>query len=200
MRMEKSYIEAIVGSVTSLILGALGAIKWLLPWMAARKTAAHAERYQEGLTALASALRRMEGMLKDIAPCGRVLLMSGHNGGGMPRIGSPYYVTCVHHVHDSTVNPGMPPYVHVGVDLSYIELLLKVISDGFVRYEFPAGAMLTDFYEAEGVQDSVLCYLGVYDKHLYYMSAASYGERFSPAEVTRIRLTCSTIANDFRNF
>jgi len=152
---------------------------------------------------------------KNFAPLGadRVILFSGHNCGGVPSPGKPYYVTAMQWY---AANPEhmerMEAYRRIRVDPAYIKMLYCIScptadepNEPGWRYDRNNGLIvlktdemdrcqLKTYYEAEGVVESVIVFLGITDFNLYYMSIARHEGSYSEANISDILLQTNRIA------
>jgi hypothetical protein len=167
--------------------------QWLLARLFDRR---RKTRVIEGIEELSRFYSTMEQCLS--ASCGRVLLLAAHNSGGVPTATAPFYTSAIHW---ATATPDqrrmISGYHNIKVDDAYIKMLLKIHTDGVYHFKMDEneGSMLRAFYEAEGVTDSVLVFLTIQKNQFLYMSFASFGQKFTPLEITRFRLTANTIKN-----
>lgn len=120
----------------------------------------------------------------------RVMLLAAHNSGGIPRIGSPFYASCIHGAVIKEREDNLPVYKNVSVDLAYIQMLLNLLRDGHYHFvvEENQNTMLGSFYQSEGVKDSVLTFLGTEDNQILYVSFAHFERKFTAEERTRLIL------------
>jgi len=138
-------------------------------------------------------------MMQDVVAtttCSRVILFAGHNSGGVPRLGSPFYTTAIHSVYGEGVL-AQTDYKELSVDAHYISMLNDTIRDG--RSDLIVGNLqdshLKDYYAMEGVTESVIFYLTMKDNCLYYISFATMNEEgFSSIEKTKLELKAASIA------
>lgn len=117
----------------------------------------------------------------------RVLIFVGQNGGGIPTTSATYNIGCTYgRSTDPMKRPDEDYRGPLRVDTHYLEMLLKIYRDRQVTVEtatMPVGAMLREYYLAEGVTYSRLYFLSLSPTKLRYMSVAKYSEGdFSPAD------------------
>ena len=152
-------------------------------------------------------LQRVYGRMIDIQTdfTSRVLIFSGHDSGGLPRVGSPFWVTVLHWVaHPHNNAKKLSCYENVSVDLPYISMLVSSLKEGMVfltTSEMPE-CLLKTHYQAEGVSQSLIIYLGIRDKSMFYMSVARYTEDppFATMDLARIKMACQPILNEFEAY
>lgn len=133
----------------------------------------------------------------------RVIILSGHNSGGLPRVGSGFWVSALHWVahHRNTVT-NFGDYENISIDLQYITMLIESHKEGsvFLKVSEMPPSLLKSYYTAEGVSESLLVFLGVKDKSMFYMTIARYEDEkpFSTMDLARIKLACQPIINEFQ--
>ena len=116
----------------------------------------------------------------------RVLLLRGHNSGGIPRPGMPFYTSVVYRADDDDDTR----YEDVSVDASYVRTLVSTYTSGDVsfRTDLMENCNLRDWYRLEKVTHAVVAYLAIINVSFIYMSVASRRDRgFTPSELTEIR-------------
>lgn len=128
----------------------------------------------------------------------RAIIFGGHNSGGLPRVNCSYNVSAIHWFAPEIDNDRISDFTELAVDADYIEMLLSVIETGYYRYR-PSNhketSLLRQIYEAGGVRSSFICFLGVVDKTLLYISfAKTEGDDFTEEQITHLRLIAGTIA------
>lgn len=129
----------------------------------------------------------------------RVLMLSGHNGGHVPSPLTPFYTSAIHIAADTMEHrrhAGV--YEHVTVDAAYINMLLTLMKEGSVRFttDQNPNTLLHAWYQAEGVQDAFLIYLGVWKRSVIYMSFATYDDKpFTDEQLTKFALRANSIRN-----
>ena len=189
---ESAPWAAVVGAVLTAILTFS---KWLLPflrdWTRARRDAKTIDgfaRYQE----LYLALQAIED-----AGIQRTIIFAGHNSGGIPKPGSPFYVSALHWMSEAPDRGGPAKYARLPVDAGYVAMLVDVMNCGEARFapEDMGDCQLKSLYTAEGVEDSLLLFLGTRDKRLFYMSASTFYGKMNERQLTEIRLQANIIHN-----
>lgn len=181
--LDSPTIGAIIGACGALLAATLGPP--IAAWLKARSE----KREQAVFAGLENTVGIMEVMatFHDIG-AERVILWTGHNGGGLPAGGSPFYTSAVHRViaqghMDITAN-----YQNILVDGHYIKMLLRAASDSermavLTTKKMPE-CQLRRYYEAETVVESLIIVLGVARNSLYYLSVARYDRSFFEEEKT----------------
>jgi len=156
--------------------------------------------FVKGMESLQRIYTVMARIQQDFAS--RVIIFSGHDAGGLPRVGSGFWVSALHwveHPRNEVTNFG--DYANISVDLQYITMLLAAQKEGTIFLnvsEMPA-SLLKSYYLAEGVTESLIVFLGIREKSMFYMSVARYAgeENFSAMDLARIKLACQPILNEF---
>lgn len=199
--MGKSWVEVILagGGFVALLKFAQWAIEKLL--MQKRKV-----NVLDGIESLYHVYSAMEKSLgkgqsdhkQNAASCGRVLLLSAHNSGGIPSPAAPFYTSAIHWAISAVQHrKAISSYSNVKVDGQYIAMLLQMQKEGMFHFKMGenANTMLHDFYSAEGVTDSFLFYVGIINGQFVYMSFASFDGLFDREQVTGFKLTVNEVRN-----
>lgn len=102
----------------------------------------------------------------------RLILLEGHNGGGMPKIGRPFYATIIEEVAGQ-LPPIQADFEDVELDIAYISMLCDVYTAGVmaIHTEDLEEGLLKTIYEASGINQSIVFSIGISGKSLYYCSA-----------------------------
>ncbi len=154
------------------------------------------QRYTHGLNRLAEFLYAFDELcaLKSVE---RYMLLEGKDSGGLPEPGKPYTVRCLR--GQSKVPEKPNPFIlysfDILVDSHYCELLKRIVQDGQITLnskEMPDG-LLKGYYEAEGVSQAVICYVGIVEARLIFVSLAKYQGEFSKADNIAIGLGLSKL-------
>jgi hypothetical protein len=165
-----------------------------------RQDAEGAARFKQGL----EDVNALMAILSGFASFGssRTILWAGHNGGGLPAGGSPFYTTAIHRV----IAPGhidVPgSYSKLLVDAPYVQMLVDTIEHlgkavHLVTEQMPS-CQLRDYYEAEGVTASLVIGLGIKDAKFYYLSLARYEGDFEKRDATLCEQQANTVWNILR--
>ena len=102
----------------------------------------------------------------------RIVLLKAHNGGGLPKLGSPLYATVVfEHVDGVDVEPVLDNWQKRQVDYHYVETLCELVQNKvmIVSPESVKGLLRT-IYISASVGSSLLCHVGEIDENYYYIS------------------------------
>lgn len=188
---EGKWIEVLLTS--GFALAFLKFLQWLLSHLFARKQKTDV---LAGIQALHSVYLTME---KCLGPnCQRVLLLAAHNSGGIPTASSPFYTSAIHWATtDVKQRKMLNSYTNLKVDGAYVAMLLELQSKGVHHFDMSRneGSMLREIYEAEGIKDSVLVFIGIKNNQFLYMSFASFDGCFKQEDVTRFRLAANEVKN-----
>jgi hypothetical protein len=172
-------------------------VKLIVPWWESRQ---HRRRVVTGLQTLHTIYSCMEGAESYGAT--RAVIFGGHNSGGLPRPGSPYYTSALHwHVPDAK-SARISDYQELPVDAPYIRMLLDIERDGFLRFDLSSSApdsLLKRIYAAEKIADSVIFFLCITDHTFFYLTFASYTRRFSDEEITKLQLKAQIIGKAIKS-
>lgn len=154
------------------------------------------QRYTHGLNMLAEFLYAFDELcsLKSVE---RYMLLEGKDSGGLPEPGKPYTVRCLRGQSKVAEKPN--PFslysFDISVDSHYCEMLKRIVQDGQITLnskEMPDG-LLKGYYEAEGVSQAVICYVGIVEARLIFVSLAKYQGGFSKADNIAIGLGLSKL-------
>jgi len=124
----------------------------------------------------------------------RVLLLVGHNGGGVPKPGEEYTVRSFYGYASNRAarDPSEMYRNSILVDRHYIDMLLAMLGPNKkvvnTTAEMPRDAALRHYYEAEGVAQSVIFFIKVSDNNLYYLSVGTYGQPFTDTQMFQIEM------------
>lgn len=126
-----------------------------------------------------------------VAAIDRVMVMRGHNCGGPPQPGKPYYVRALY----GWARPPHPDPLarydfELGIDLPYATVLTDMLRDGIsvqTTAKMPP-SRLRSFYSHEGVVQSRIYLLALLDNELVYVSFANYSREFTEPECSEIDL------------
>lgn len=129
----------------------------------------------------------------------RVMLLKGENGGGVPKPGSDYTVCSTFGY--SSIDGNKPEEIYKSpfpVDKHYVDMLVGMINTGMVvmtKSEMPKGCILRDFYDEEGVFQSLVFFVKIdkQDATLRFFSVANYTRAFTDSEITHLRILAARI-------
>lgn len=134
----------------------------------------------------------------------RVLLLVGHNGGGIPTAGGEYTVRVFYGYSSRRPSQHDPLDMYsrpLVVDEFYIRMLQDVLRTGRVvntTVEMPGDAMLRRYYETEGVVQAAIYFLKIAENNLFYLSVGSYSQAFTTVELAQIELAVTQLRS--RNY
>lgn len=120
----------------------------------------------------------------------RFVIFKAHNGGGIIKIGSDLYASCVYEDYRSPFKSIKDVYQNVSLDKEYVKTLLEIInnkSTTIITSEQP-DSLLKTIYEASGVKKAKLFFLHQDKKYAYYCSVATSNEN-ADFESAKARLT-----------
>lgn len=174
-----------LSAVAVAILGPVVAYK-----IKRRQDADAAQVFKQGLEDTNALMASLSAFSSYGSP--RSILWAGHNGGGLPAGGSPFYTTAIH----AHIAPGHPnligSYSKLLVDAPYVQMLIESIEHigkaVVVTTSKMKPSMLRDFYEAEAITSSLIIGLGIKDAKFYYISLGRYEGDFDKREVTLCEL------------
>lgn len=195
--MDIEKIEKL-GTWIAGILGSLGILcKWLLPLIASRK---HQKTVIGGLRTLHAIYTQMERAESHGAT--RCVIFGGHDSGGLPRPGSPYFVSALHWHVPASHFARIADYRELPVDAAYIGMLLDIERNGYVRFDLSQAApdsLLKRIYRAEGVKDALIFFLAITDATFFFMTFASYERQFTDEEITELSMKAQAIAYEIKH-
>ena len=171
-------LTALAGFVVAILASAKPAVqRRIISWIDPREK--RERKYLHGLEQIAH-LYAFFKAISQITAVDRVILFIGHNCGGVPSPTAPYWVCAIYgHSNHANKDPLMMYGYDIPVDTSYIEMLTKIIKDG--KFEFITAesreCKLKSLYEHEGVKQSLVYYLGLFNERLVYMTVATYSEQ-----------------------
>lgn len=191
-------VAKIVEGLAAGVVAAFGFIRWYLPRRAQRR---EQKKTLVGLESLQKSFAVMEQAVHHQRLCDRAIIFAGHNDGGFPTAASPYYVSALHWVtHTMEAGKRIEDYRKLTVDSEYCRMVMQMVRDGFVvltTTETPKG-LLQSIYESEGIQQSLIVFIGVQNRKLIYISFARLKEssQFTQHDITRLKLLANNIANE----
>ena len=186
---------SIFGTAVSIVAGAASWLKWFLPWWQSYR---QKKSLISGLRTLHQVYTKMARMREFGAE--RVVVFGGHNSGGIPRAGSPFYATALHWMVPPGRSSDLADYNELVVDSVYIGMLVSLMERGSYHFNVDTAkdCLLKSYYAMEGIKDSVIFYLACVDNTLLYLSCASYERKFTDNEVTSMHLIAQSISTDIR--
>lgn len=170
-------VTAAIAATLAAIVAALGplVVAWLRRW--ADPAARLRQKYIDGLTAIAELYRGLAD-LAAVEGVARVIVFAGHNCGGLPSIGSPYWVRGMFGVAEKGRRDPSEEYnFDLTIDRHYVELLKQLVEVGEVHVEtakLEPTSKLRGYYDREGVTFASMYFLGLDTSRLIYLSVAKY--------------------------
>ncbi len=176
-------------------------LKFYLPWRESVKSKNNEKRIIAERFKIANIFKHLS-YIKNNTPSDRVCVFKGHNCGGFPSAGKPYFATSLYYVDDigSHVDFKLSDYQEIEVDEYYNRMILDTYQSGdhsvtYLVDDMPK-SLLRSFYEAEKVIESMIIYLGVKGNLLYYMSVALHEGKLDEKDKTLIKLKAQAIRNN----
>ena len=152
----------------------------------------------DGMERSRASYRSLETMRKSTT-ASRVILFAGHNSGGIPRPGTPFYTSAIWwSIDDDAVesNNQVGYYDKLVVDAEYMSMLLEAEKNGVVEMntEDMKPCLLKKYYHAEGVTHSLVLFVAITEKKFMYISVAKTDDvPFTEDEVTKLRLMTDSV-------
>lgn len=196
--MPLETIAALITAVAGLIAALVAGANWITKQVRKGWVAYRIRRNDEELRA--GMLRHQEvsqtlQVLRDDYGIERLIIFEGHNCGGIPTPGRPFYVTAVHWLTEGRNRTAPERFRDLPIDAYYMNMLVRVMQDGDLRFttESEPPCQLREIYRADGIKDSLILYLGNYGRSIFYMSAASFTGELSDRQLTEARLQANRI-------
>jgi hypothetical protein len=127
----------------------------------------------------------------------RGIIFAGHNSGGIPRPSSSFWVSSIYwHARTPQQEKQLSEYQKLEVDSHYISNLLDCERRGMVvlSTEKMPSCLLKRYYEAEGVQHSIVFFLKIVENKFLYLSVAKYDATpYDEKEITKIDMKVGMI-------
>lgn len=200
--IEKEKLEAIaaiVKPVCAAVVATYGFTRWVLPRLAAlvvRKSFVKYFSDFHGMNAEMEAIRFATGAQ-------RVAVFRAHNGGGLPQMGKPFFVSSLHWSLSPDHARRFPEegYQSTPVDAAYARLLEELLARRNVHVDpktLQSADIITRIYQSEGVVDAYWFYLAAVDTEMSFISVGSYTKPFTPEEVTRMEMIVNRMRKRFK--
>lgn len=105
----------------------------------------------------------------------RLLILKAHNGGGVIKPSGDLYASVLYEDYRHPFTTVKPAYQKLPVDSEYARMLVDIIQNKKTAFDTDTlrNSVLKGLYELEGVESSVVIYLGQDKKSVYYVSFAS---------------------------
>jgi hypothetical protein len=194
--MEAEVITALIGAAGTAATGTFAFFKWWLPFRREKSLNAKTVTGIHSISVLYRCMTSMLGVGVD-----RVILFAGHNGGGVPSPLGVFYATAIHHVTTHGEDDIISGYSGLVVDGKYCEMLLAARNVEYIRMNTATmePCKLKRLYEAEGVTDSILYFIGIKKAKCFYLTMANYGgEPPDENQLTRLLIKAEQIARLIR--
>ena len=137
-------------------------------------------------TAYFKDLNRQElAKLKHEIHAPRVLLLSTANGGGLPTVAGPLYISAIDEAPDSDTPSVLERVQGIRTDKHYEKLIMQLIDNGFVEIktkELP-DCLLRDYYLSDGIEYAIVFAVAPLEDKFVYLSVAWTVDMSSEFEV-----------------
>jgi hypothetical protein len=196
---NSTVVSAVIAAVAAI--GAAVVPLWYKNRQKPQEDAKKESAYLESLQRIVNLTTRLKGFERFGAD--RIILFRGHNSGGYPTPGMPYYVSASQWVCSDPQSDGhIENYRNLMVDTAYISMILSAATNELrhvhnVTKNMPH-SQLRRYYEMEGVVESAVFVLGIYGKTLYFISAARHSGKFSQNDLTAMQLEANAIWQDMQ--
>lgn len=171
-------------------------------FLAARKAEKETADMSTNLMRLAEGLRVLENQSDDPrSGIDRAIMFEGHDGGGEPRIGEPYYIDVVHPevlASDGddirlTQDELKKKYSNLQVDSAYIQMLIDIIHKKDIVFDVDTmeDCLLKKIYEQEKVKQSIVSIVAVQGNSIIYMSQASYSGFLTDGQILQAKIAAN---------
>lgn len=122
MKMISTGIDGLLGALVAA-LSAIPPIYAFWRWNSSRTKKKSVERWKRATTGARDIDRELRVIQRELG-AQRVLLVASHNGGGLPRAGSPAFISITAEVTDGTVPPIADRFNPYPVDADYRDQVL----------------------------------------------------------------------------
>lgn len=127
------------------------------------------EKVIEKVADIHDELNRLNTHLKS----SRILVIATHNGGGIPKIGEPLYMSVRYEVYDHPSEPVKADWQERLIDGPYSKMLNTIISEGkysIATEDLDDGSMLKKTYNYLNIKRNFVIPIERTNKNFYYMS------------------------------
>lgn len=190
--------EGVWGAVSAITVAILTP---LLAWWIKSRESNLEKKFSQGLDDSVDTMNLMTTFRDQGAE--RIILFTGHNGGGIPQGGSPFYVSACHWIVSDGHLDVINNYKNLLVDTEYMKMLQRLLreEDRTVILDTTKlpNSQLKRYYEAEGVVSSICILLGFANNKMYFLSLARYDRAFTAKEVTLCQLKAQNLWNSLTN-
>lgn len=179
-------LAALAYGVRSVILAAFRRVE--------SQMSAESRRYAVGVEGLKRVIQFWEILeaASQLPFIDRILIFSGANGGGTPKPGKSYNVSCNwSYCVDKSKHTDRIYAGPLRVDTHYVKMLLDLIEHKQIELttsEMHKDSMLRGYYETEGVVQSRVYFLSFDSngRELLFCTLANYSRKFTPNEARQI--------------
>lgn len=200
------YIELWL-ALCGVLVALLAKADVIIGYLKAKRQTAKDKVYQADLLALGESLQILEHTTQevDITGVDRAVLFRGHNCGGVPTIGKPYYADVVFssisekYADKMSMNQDdiRDKYTNILVDAGYVSMLAEAIDskshDLIVDVSTMPECLLKSIYEMEGVEHSIISFLATRNGvDIIYMSQSRHDSTpFTDSQIINARLSAN---------
>lgn len=200
-----TIVAAVVAFVVAILIAITPAVKRLF--------LAYIKRFEDKITRSSNKIAYRNGIerlaefhtvledIRDLEYVQRVLVLVGKNCGGTPQPGKAYTVEALHGWSQRENDHPEKLYNYaMRVDAYYIEMILKLIQDGWAVNKtatMPPKALLTGLYLQEGVIESLAFCVNLTDNELIFLSVANYERSFTEGETAKIMMYLTRLRSIF---
>lgn len=190
--------EGFWGAVSAVTIAVLTP---LLTWWIKSREQNLEKKFTQGLDDSVETLNLMTTFRDQGAE--RIILFTGHNGGGIPQGGNPFYISACHWIVSDGHLDVISNYKNLLVDTEYMKMLQRAIREEDRTVEMLTAKMpqsqLKRYYEAESVHSALTIILGFANNKMYFLSLARYDRPFTEREITLCQLKAQTLWNALTN-
>lgn len=138
--------------------------------------------------------------LKNAVDSPRTLVLYTEDGGGLPKPGSPLYITILYEATDKEVTSIKHDIQHILTDESYDMMLSTLITDAIFISKTTdlSSGILRQFYEMDEINSTIVVPILQTKKRFYYLSVAFKAEH-SYEELTSLTLRVVLAANKLKS-
>ena len=190
--------SALAVGLAGLIAATFTTLREAFPvWLKRRITR---RTYAEMMAKLSAFSEELEALRK-IPSVDQVVVMCGHNCGGLPTPGKPYTVEAIQGWQrcpesGACIDPCRRYRRGLQVDAHYTRMLEDLVKEGLsiqVTDKIPPEAKLRGYFELDGIVACTMFYLGLHGDELIFASIASSKGEFSAREKLEINDRVATM-------
>ena len=191
--VSENIWKAIIVPVIVTIMGIVSK-QWLENRKNAKKKKIEFD-YIEALSSIEDVINELREVVIELDDIDRALFFKGSNSGGEPKPGEPYYAQLIYPVtleidRDLILSKA---YNRIPIDMRYYQILREVIINKvyeFITKDEP-DSLLKKIYVNEGVTHSLIYFLEMNEKVLFYISFATSDGMIS--DKSRLHIEIQTI-------